>query len=156
MKLFPIPLEATANAGICKFIVSGVKSGVSLISLEAAITVKETRVPATTPAGSPTPTEIQQIYIAILGSERLPIPDASGFWKLWNYTTGEYEISEYPCRGLQGETGATGAQGATGAAGSTGATGPAGATGAAGANGTNGTNGGNSRTRNGLLGPQKI
>lgn len=98
-EVVPVPSEATASAGICKFIVSGVASGVSLISLEAAITVKETRIPATTPAGSPTPTEIQQIYIAILGSERLPIPDVSGYWKLWNYTTEEYETTEYPTRG---------------------------------------------------------
>ena len=114
MKLFLFLPEATASAGICKFIVSGVKSGVSLISLEASITVKETRIPATTPAGSPTPTEIAQIYTAIFGSERLPIPDVSGYWKMWNYTKKEYEVTAYPYAGSKGDIGAQGIQGTQG------------------------------------------
>lgn len=107
----PVPQEATAYSGKCEFEVSGVKSGVSVITLPGHLTVADTNKPATTPAGSPTPTEIEQIYISILGSERLPIPDASGYWKMWNYATKEYEITAYPSSGLPGQPGQPGAAG---------------------------------------------
>lgn len=57
-----IPSEVMANAGEYPFLVSGSRSGDRMISLAGKITVLSTLQPAVTPPGSPTPTEMEQIY----------------------------------------------------------------------------------------------
>lgn len=64
-----VPQEMTAHTGYGSILVQGVKNGVQILSLEIVAEILATKAPATTPAGSPTPTEMEQV-LDYLGEAR--------------------------------------------------------------------------------------
>ena len=100
-----LPSEVSAVSGICKYIVSGYADGKLYITLEAEIEIAETSTPSVTPAGSPTPSEIEQIYALINNATHAPyIKD--GKWYYWDADKQQY-VEGGNATGENGQNGTT-------------------------------------------------
>lgn len=115
-----IPQEATSKSGECVFIVEGIATGQVILTVRGTLVVDDTNTPADTPAGSPTATEIEQLYAAIAekvatqkgddgddGVTFTPAVSSEGVIS-WTNNGNAANPESVNIKGPKGDTGATG------------------------------------------------